>query len=236
MADEYVVRIVLDGVDNASDDIEKVGDEIEELGNSTKGLNFDMMAFTGGMALTVGALNQFTGGLRKSLGAAERLGVGTEESREQLATYLDLIELFVGPLEAIIALFVLVGGAMTVVGTSAFQASAASIGLTTAASALGLTLGGLVAIIVGVTLAVVALGVAFIFYRDEVNSFARELRQMADFSDELNAALKRVIDTINGVGNAIRSSGNLVENFDGKLRNSISGAGGSITRLAGPVQ
>ena len=43
MADEYVVRIVLDGVDNASDDIEKVGDEIEELGNSTKGLNFDMI-------------------------------------------------------------------------------------------------------------------------------------------------------------------------------------------------
>ena len=233
MADEYVVRIVLDGVDNASDDIEKVGNELEELGNSTKGLNFDMMAFTGGMALTVGALNQFTGGLRKSLGAAERLGVGTEESREQLATYLDLIELFVGPLEAIIALFVLVGGAMTVVGTSAFQASAASIGLTTAASALGLTLGGLVAIIVGVTLAVVALGVAFIFYRDEVNSFARELRQMADFSDELNAALKRVIDTINGVGNAIRSSGgNLVESFDNKLRNGIGGAGGSITRLA----
>ena len=56
---------------------------------------------------------------------------------------------------------------------------------------------------------------------------------MADYSDELNAALKRVIDTINGVGNAIRSSGgNLVENFDGKLRNSLGGAGGSITRLA----
>ena len=233
MADEYVVRIVLDGVDNASDDIQNVNEELEELGNSTKGLNFDMMAFTGGMALTVGALNQFTGGLRKSLGAAERLGVGTEESREQLATYLDIIELFVGPLEAIIALFVILGGAMTVVGTSAFQASAASMGLTSAASALGLTLGGLVAGIVVLTLAIVAFGVALVFYRDEVNSYARELRQMADYSDELNAALKRVIDTINGVGNAIRSSGgNLVENFDGKLRNSLGGAGGSITRLA----
>lgn len=233
MADEYVVRIVLDGVDNASDDIQNVNEELDELGNSTKGLNFDMMAFTGGMALTVGALNQFTGGLRKSLGAAERLGVGTEETREQLGTYLDLIELFVGPLEAIIALFVLLGGAMTVVGTTAFQTTAASMGLTTAASALGLTLGGLVAGIVVLTLAIVAFGVALVFYRDEVNSYARELRQMADYSDELNAALKRVIDTINGVGNAIRSSGgNLVENFDGKLRNSLGGAGGSITRLA----
>ena len=117
MADEYVVRIVLDGVDNASDDIQRVDDELDNLGKSAAGANLDLAMFTGGMALTVGALNQFTGGLRKSHGAAERLGVGTQESRDQLAHYLDIIELIVGPLEAIIALFVLFGAGLYLCNT-----------------------------------------------------------------------------------------------------------------------
>ena len=237
MADEYVVRIVLDGVDNASDDIEKVGNELDELGTKTSGVNFDLAMFTGGMALTVGALNQFTGGLRKSHGAAERLGFGTQENRDKLAHYLDVIELIVGPFESLISLFVLAGAGVAIFGSTAFATGAATLGLTAAATALGIPLAALIGLVLGVTLAIVGLGVALVYYKDEVNDYLRQLYEVTNQAERLDRALIRVKEGIEGVANAISSSGgNLVENFDNKLRNGIAGAGGSITRLAGPVQ
>ena len=233
MADEYVVRIVLDGVDNASDDIQRVDDELDNLGKSAAGANLDLAMFTGGMALTVGALNQFTGGLRKGHGAAERLGVGTQESRDQLAHYLDIIELIVGPLESILALFVMFGFGLGVVGSKAFATGAATIGLTSAASALGVSLTALVGIIVGVTAGVILLGAAFILYRDEIGEYAGKLRELLFVVDDIDRGLIRIINGINGVSDAISgTAGNIIDDFDTKMRRSIFGQGGSITRLA----
>lgn len=237
MADEYVVRIVLDGVDNASDDIERVDNELKNLGKGAANTSLDLAMVAGGASVMVGALNQFTGGLRKAHGAAERLGVGTEESREQLAHYLDIIELTVGPMEAILGLFSALGVGIAILGSSAFATGASMVGLTSVATALGISLTALVGLIVGVTFAVIALGVAFIFYKDEINDYLRQLYEITNQAERLDRALIRVKEGIEGVARAISSSGgNLVENFDNKLRNGIAGAGGSITRLAGPVQ
>tara|TARA_Y100001938_G_C8091828_1_gene435503 strand:- start:2448 stop:3152 length:705 start_codon:yes stop_codon:yes gene_type:complete len=234
MADEYVVRIVLDGVDNASDDISRVEEELEGLTGTAGAATLDFAMFTGGMASMIGGLNQFTGGLRKSHGAMERLGIGTEETRDQLAEMLDWIELFTGPLESLLALFLLGAGAVAVFGSEAFAAGAASIGLTSAASALGVSLGTLVGIIAGVIVVVVLLAYTLMFHRDAVVDMARGFREWADYSDELDAALLRLKNTVDGLFDSLRSSGgNLVENIDNKFRKSIfGGGGGSITRLA----
>jgi len=101
MAEEMVLRIVLEGVDNASDDFERVNKNAEETTETFTSMEKAGAGLILGVNGLASGLNQMSGGLRKTADAMERLGVGSEETRESMRGMSDSMELVAGPMEVI---------------------------------------------------------------------------------------------------------------------------------------
>lgn len=101
MAEQMVLRIVLEGVDNASDDI----DSAEGSANRLKHTIDDTTLSAAGLLLAVNGLasgfNQMSGGMRKFADAGEKTGRVSEENAKKIRAWSDSLEYVSGPLEVI---------------------------------------------------------------------------------------------------------------------------------------
>ena len=101
MAEEMVLRIVLEGIDNASDDVDRTRGSVDKLGGTfteTEKKGAALVLTVNGLA---SGLNQMSGGLRKTADAGERMGVISEGTAQSMRGMSDTMELIAGPMEII---------------------------------------------------------------------------------------------------------------------------------------
>ena len=94
MAEEMVLRIVLEGVDNASDDLTRTGDAADEMGDSFTNAEKKGAALVLSVNALASGLNQMSGGLRKSADSMERLGWISDDTAESMRGASDVMEAF----------------------------------------------------------------------------------------------------------------------------------------------
>lgn len=228
MADEYVVRIVLDGVDNASDDIKKVDRNVEELGSTMSVTDGQLLMFAGGTAAVAAGLNQMTGGVRKSLSAMRDLGYISDETFEKWNDNILKVEVFTGILESLAA--VLLFGTMMIwlwnkAATSAFVRTA--VAGARAIRPLGIVFAGTTGMVVAMTVALLALLVIIIFYRDDLKAFVGRIRELGEKFNFANRAIKGASDALHGWVDAVRKAGDTgTSGAEGRIKEAQWGAGG----------
>lgn len=234
MADEYVVRIVLDGVDNASDDIERVDGNVEELGNTMATTDGQLLMFAGGTAALAAGLNQMTGGIRKSISAMRDLGYINEQTFQSWNDNILRVEIFSGVMESLAAT-TLAGIGATWLWKKAASSAFVQTGLAGARAIrpLGIVLVGATGFLIGMTAALLGLFVVIIFYRDELMGFVRRIGEIGEQFNLANRAIGGAADALRGFGDAVRAMpGNVIDNFTGKSKENLWGAGGSPSALA----
>ena len=232
MADEYVVRIVLDGVDNASDDIKKVDGNVEKLGGTMSATDGKMLMLAGGAASMAAGLNQMTGGLRKSISAMRDLGYINERTFQRWNDNILRVEIFTGALEFVgSGLWAIVGAQMMWINGNGKVTKT----LSSMASRLRLLGVGLLAgtsFVLGMTVALAAFFALILIYRDELSGMVRRVGELGEKFNFANRAIEGARDSLLGWYDAVkRAGGEWKDDFNQSAREAGMGAGGP-TRLA----
>tara|TARA_R100001463_G_scaffold123627_1_gene180406 strand:- start:4484 stop:5173 length:690 start_codon:yes stop_codon:yes gene_type:complete len=226
MADEYVVRIVLDGIDNASDDVDRVEHKVGGLTQTITESDARMLMYAGSAALVAGSLNQMTGGLRKALNASRELGYINDRVYEKVNTQVLKFEIFAGVMEFLATTFIV--GAYAIKGYNKLLKPLITRGMAAAATlrgaglAAGTLLGflGTMISIIGVLLFV------FIAFDDKIKSVLMRLHKFGEEADYANRALQGLIDGVNGFKDAVgRLGDDAMDNINSKFRADWVGAG-----------
>ena len=212
MADEYVVRIVLDGIDNASDDVDRVEDKVGSLTSTVTEADSRMLMMAGSAAAVAGGLNQMTGGLRKAF----------EKVNKQVLKF----EIVAGVAEFLASTFIVGAGASLLWSkrlgpfiTKTGKAMRGVRGLGLAAGTLVGFMGSMVAII-GVLLFL------FIAFDDEIKGVLMRMHKFGEETDFANRALTGLIDRVNGFKDAVGALGDDVfDNMNSKFRGQYAGGG-----------
>ena len=226
MADEYVVRIVLDGIDNASDDVDRVEDKVGSLTSTVTEADSRMLMMAGSAAAVAGGLNQMTGGLRKALNASKELGYINEETFEKVNKQVLKFEIVAGVAEFLASTFIVGAGASLLWSkrlgpfiTKTGKAMRGVRGLGLAAGTLVGFMGSMVAII-GVLLFL------FIAFDDEIKGVLMRMHKFGEETDFANRALTGLIDRVNGFKDAVGALGDDVfDNMNSKFRGQYAGGG-----------
>jgi methyl-accepting chemotaxis protein len=226
MADEYVVRIVLDGIDNASDDVDRVEDKVGGLTSTITEADSRMLMMAGSAAAVAGGLNQMTGGLRKALSAARELDYINDKTYERMNTQILKFEIISGVMEFLASTFIVLGmGSMFVSKTlgpfiKRGMASAKTLrGMGLAAGTVVGFMGSMVAII-GVLLFL------FIAFDDEIKAVLMRMHKFGEETDFANRALTGLIDRVNGFKDAVgRLGDDVMDNMTSKYRGQYAGGG-----------
>lgn len=105
MAEEMVLRIVLEGIDNATDDIERTSGATNKLGKEMDNTTLKAAGLLLAVNGLASGLNQVSGGMRKFADAGERAGYVNEQNAERIRGLSDTLEFIAGPLEIISGVF-----------------------------------------------------------------------------------------------------------------------------------
>jgi len=224
MAEAMVLRIVLEGIDNASDDINRNKKEVDNLGSSFT----DAEKKGAALVLTVNGLasglNQMSGGLRKTADAMERTGRGTEAQRDALRGMSDTMELVAGPMEVI-------SGVLTTLATTTYLASQAGITFTGTFGALkgvALAVAGAVsvtALAIGALIAIVAVAIYLVY------DYTEGFREWGQVIDNVNYKLERGNQLVRDIIQGARDMKSAVTDFSlsgirDSINDEIAGLGG----------
>ena len=216
-----VLRIVLEGIDNASDDFKNVKKNAEETSDTFTNLEKKGAALVLTVNGLASGLNQMSGGLRKTADAMERTGRGTEEQREALRGMSDTMELVAGPIEVF-------SGAVTLLASAAYLAGAAGLSFTgvwSAVSTAALAVAGALSatvVVIGAIVAAVAIAVYLLY--DYTDGF----REWGQVIDNVNYKLEYCNNLLKGFAAGARDASHTIQNI------SLSGVRSSISdELAG---
>ena len=219
-----VLRIVLEGIDNASDDFKKVkksSEETEETFTNLQQKGAALVLTVNGLA---SGLNQMSGGLRKTADAMERTNRGTEEQREALREMSDTMELVAGPMEVI-------SGAVTLLASATYLAGAAGLsftGIWSAVSTAALAVAGAIsvtALAIGAFVAVIAYGIYLLY--DYTEGFREWDRVLENIRWKVKYIKEGVEDIINGARSLKSSVSDLsLSGIKASISDEIAGLGG----------
>jgi len=226
MADEYVVRIVLDGIDNASDDVDRVEDKVGSLTNTVTAADSRMLMMAGSAAAVAGGLNQMTGGLRKALSAAKELDYINDTTYERMNKQVLKFELIAGAVEFVAFTFIALQGItwLYTKGLAPFiarsKASAASL------RGMGLAAGTMVGFIGTMVSVIGVLLLLLIAFDDEIKGLIRRMDEFAQKTNLANRAIVGIVDGVTGFKDAIVAVGDdVLDNMTSKFRGQTFGGG-----------
>ena len=228
MAEEMVLRIVLEGIDNASDDIERTSGKTKGLGNE-----FDTATLkAAGLLLAVNGLasglNQVSGGMRKTADAGERAGYINEQNAEKMRGWADTMEFVAGPLEMIAGLanffasIVIINKLMPALGLA--SKALRVLGIAAAIGSAPIT--GTVLIVTALTGALVLLGVAVFMHRDKIRGLSHEYINFGGRVEWVTRKFGEAKDAVDGFNDAVGSFS--VDNIKDRIGDEISGIGGRL--------
>jgi len=230
MAESMVLRIVLEGVDNASDDINRNKKEVESLGSSFT----DAEKKGAALVLTVNGLasglNQMSGGLRKSADAMEELGWVGEDTADSMRGMSRTMEAIAGPME-------IIAGVVTTLAALTYLASAAGLSMTGVWTGVGTALGVVgtalasPVIIIGALAASVLLFTGLLYSnREAVKEALMEYDSIANSVKKIREEYQRAADAVGGFTDAIMHPGRTISNMGARLKDETRGI--SLSRLA----
>ena len=219
-----VLRIVLEGIDNASDDFKRVKKSADETSDTFTDLEKKGAALVLVVNGLASGLNQMSGGLRKTADAMERTGRGTEEQRDALRGMSDTMELAAGPMEVI-------SGLTTTLATTVYLASKAGLtfsGVMSGVSSAALAVAGaLTATTVAIGAIVAAIALAIYLLYDYTEGFKEWDRVL----DNIRWKVDYIKDGIKGITDASRDMKRAVSDFTlsgvrDSINDEIAGLGG----------
>ena len=203
MAEEMVLRIVLEGVDNASDDFEKVKDNADETSEAFTSMEKKGAALVLSVNALASGLNQMSGGLRKSADSMERLGWISDDTAESMRGASDVMEAFAGPMELISGFVTTVAGLVYILG----QLGVTWAGVGTAVTAVAGTIAaGLAspALIVGllITLLTTLAVIIYVEFGDAMREWSHQWIDLGGRIEWVNAQLQKATDLAHGFSDA----------------------------------
>ena len=226
MAEEMVLRIVLEGVDNASDDFQKTGDAADDMGDAFTNAEKRGAALVVSVNALASGLNQMSGGIRKSADSMERLGWINEDTAESMRETSDVMEAFAGPMELIsgivttaaAVLYMLSASGITVSGTMAFLGKAA----VAVAGAVSATVLAVIALI-----GIIALATYRVYeYTEGFKEWDRVMDNIQWKIDAVKDGIQSITDAADDFSDAVKkiTLGGIRE----KISDEIAGMGGSV--------
>ena len=220
MAESMVLRIVLEGVDNASDDIQKTDKSAKELKNT---IDDNTMAAAGFLLAVNGlasGLNQVSGGLRKSADAGEELGHINEQQANQLRDLSRTLEFVAGPLEIIAGVFNLLAS-LVIIGKVIPATKLAALGFKAlgVAAAIGTApITGTVLIFTALAGALIALTLTIYIHRERLKELATTYLSLGGRIDSITNKISGAIDMVSNFNDAINMPGrSLIRNVRGSI-------------------
>jgi len=219
MADEYVVRIVLDGIDNASDDVDRVEGKVGELNNTITAADARMLMMAGSAAAVAGGLNQMTGGLRKALSAARELDYINDQTYERMNTQILKFEIISGVMEFLASTFIVLALGSSFLSKTLGPFIKRGMASAKALRGMGLAAGTALGFMVGLAAAVASLLMILIIFDDEVKAVIRRMTEFAEATNYTGRAIKGVVDGLGDFKDAIVDIGDdVIDNVTDKLR------------------
>jgi len=228
MAEEMVLRIVLEGIDNATDDIERTSGATNKLGKEMD----DSTLKAAGLLLAVNGLasglNQVSGGMRKMADAGERAGYINEENAEKMRGWSDTMEFAAGPLEMIAGLanffasVVIIGKLMPALGLA--SKALRVLGIIGAIASAPIT--GTVLAVTALAGALVLLGLTVFIHQDKIKSLSHEYINFSGRVEWVTRKFGEAKDAIDGFNDAVGSFS--VDNIKDRIGDEISGIGGRL--------
>ncbi len=198
-----VLRIVLEGIDNASDDFKRVKKNADETGDTFTDLEKKgaaLVLVVNGMA---SGLNQMSGGLRKTADAMERTGRGTEAQRDALRGMSDTMELAAGPMEVLSGFTTLLATTVWLASKTGLTFSGVMSGVSTAALAVA---GAITATTVAIAAIAAAIGLAIYLLYDYTEGFREWDRVLDNIRwkvDYIKDGIKGITDSANDMKRAV---------------------------------
>ena len=227
-----VLRIVLEGVDNASDDIEKTSNKTKILGQELD----DTTLAAAGLLLAVNGLasglNQVSGGMRKFADSGERAGYVSEQNAESIRGWSDTLEFAAGPLEIIAGL----ANFVAAVAISAKFIPALLKGSKVAAAfgfvitGVGAVVGSLAFVIGALVASLLLLGYVLYTNRERIRELNQEYVDLGGRLDWLTRKFNTAADSVNNFTDAVTHPGRTLTNMKGRLEDEFRGV--SLSRLA----
>lgn len=227
MAEEMVLRIVLEGIDNASDDIERTSNKTKILGQELD----DTTVSAAGLLLAVNGLasglNQVSGGMRKFADSGERAGYISDQSAERIRGWSDTLEFAAGPLEIIAGLanFVASIAIAGKFGPALLKGTRIARLFGLAVAGVGVFLGSTVIVIGLLVGSVLLLGSVIFEHRQQIKELAMEYEIISDTVKGLTDAYDNAKDAVEGFTDAITHPGRTLTNFSRDAKDSLSGVG-----------
>ena len=207
MAEEMVLRIVLEGVDNASDDLTRTGDAADEMGDSFTNAEKKGAALVLSVNALASGLNQMSGGLRKSADSMERLGWISDDTAESMRGASDVMEAFAGPMELISGFVTTVAGLVYVLGQLGVTWAGVGTAVTTVAGTIAAGLAS-PALIVGLLITLLTT-LAVIIYVE----FGDAMREWSHQWIDLGSQIEKVNNGIKGATEAAQDFSHAVQNI-----------------------
>ena len=227
MAESMVLRIVLEGVDNASDDIERTTGKAKELKNT---LDDTTMAGVGLLLAVNGlasGLNQVSGGMRKFADSGERAGYVSEQSAEKIRGWSDTLEFAAGPLEILagvanfFAAIVIIGKFLPALGLAAKAMSVLGI----AAAVVTAPITGTVIVIGALIAALVLFGLTIYLHREKLKELSHEYVNIGGRIEWIARKFDDARDAAEGFSDAVKGAfdipGNIRNQINSELRGGI---------------
>lgn len=226
MADEYVVRIVLDGIDNASDDVDRVEDKVGSLTNTVTAADARMLMMAGSAAAVAGGLNQMTGGLRKALSAAKELDYINDKTYERMNTQILKFEIISGAMEFLASTFIVLALGTLFVSKTLRPFIARSKASAGALRGMGLAAGTTVGFIGTMVSVIGILLLLLIAFDDEIKGLIRRMDEFAQKTNIANRAIVGIIEGVTGFKDAVVAVGDdVLDNMTSKFRGQTFGGG-----------
>lgn len=218
MADEYVVRIVLDGIDNASDDVDRVEGKVGGLTQTITEADSRMLMMAGSAAAVAGGLNQMTGGLRKALSAAKQLDYINDQTYERMNKQVLKFELIAGIVEFVAFSFIAGAGATLLWSKRLKPFITQSRKAMVAVRGMGLVVGTAAGFMIGMASGILVLTGLLIIFDDEVKGIIRRMGDWAEKQNLANRALEGTIDKLKEWREAVGAIGdNVIDNMNSKF-------------------
>lgn len=237
MAEEMVLRIVLEGIDNASDDVDRTRGSVDKLGSSfteTEKKGAMLLLAVNGLA---SGLNQMSGGMRKTADAGERMGLVSEQNAETIRGWSDTLEVIAGPMEIVSGIVNTLGSfylvkllfqGATVGGM--FRALAAAAGTVVAA------LGSTVSIVIIFIAALVLFSYYVMVHREELQRLSHEYQDYVRNLESVKKAYDAATDAVNGFTNAIKNPGQTMTNIRDNIGDEVHGYAQGLTSYGSKLE
>lgn len=230
MAESMVLRIVLEGVDNASDDIERTTGKAKELKNTlddTTVAGVGLLLAVNGLA---SGLNQVSGGMRKFADSGERAGYVSEQNAEKIRGWSDTLEFAAGPLEVLagvanfFAAVVIIGKFLPAMGLAAKATTALGAVVAVATAPITAT----VIVITALVAALVLFGLTLYIHRERLGEISHKYADLGGRIEWVGRKFDAAADSVNNFTDAVTNPGRVVDNVSGRINDELRGLRGVL--------